>query len=174
MDAKLTFVDRLLTFERRVCRIYESWAAHSVFSSEVRSFFNDMAQEEKQHLAILERSAALLNFAPAPPLTSSSQLEKIEATIATAEQVSDTLTLDEALAHALALESSELNLLDDAWLRGFHPDLEKITQAKTPVYGDHIRRLSDAARRFTANQSLQKKAAALLSAYVQQRTDRKK
>ena len=51
-------------------------------------------------------------------------IEKIEATIAAAERASETLELsaDDALRHALTLESSELNQLDDAWLREFHPD----------------------------------------------------
>lgn len=167
MEAKLTFIDRLLTLERRVCRVYQRWAANQTFSADLRSFFSAMAEEEEQHRAILERSASLLNFAAVPPQTSDAQMEKIEAEISTAERAGEKpgLTADEALGHALALESSELNRFDDAWLRGFHPDLGTLTQAVMPEFELHIRRLSDAVSRFTANENLHKEAAALLSEY---------
>ena len=65
MEAKLAYVDSLLSLERRVCRVYQGWAANGNLSAGLRSFFKVMAEEEKQHLAILEHSASLLNFAAA-------------------------------------------------------------------------------------------------------------
>lgn len=76
MQAKLTFVDRLLALERRVCRVYENWAANQSFSRDLRSFFSAMAEEEEQHIVILERSASLLNFAPVPPPVSDAKSKR--------------------------------------------------------------------------------------------------
>jgi rubrerythrin len=167
MDAKLAFVDRLLKLERRVCRVYQRWAANQSFSADLRSLFREMAEEEKHHLNILESSASLLNFAAVPPQISGAQMVKIDATIAAAEQASEKpeLTADEALGHALALEGSELNHIGDAWMGGFQPDLDALTRAGRPAYERHIRRLSDAVGRFTNDENLRKQAAALWSEY---------
>ncbi len=172
METKLAFVDRLLMLERRVCRIYRNWAANERFPADLRSFWGDMAEDEKQHITTLERSAGLLNFAVAPLDTSTAQIEKIEAKISSPEGVSDEpeLSVDQALSHAIALEGSELNQLDNSWLEGFHPDLGKLLQAWTPAHEEHIRRLSDAVYRFARNENLHKEASALLSEYERQQT----
>ncbi len=174
MQAKHTFVDRLIAIERRVCRVYQKWTANDTFSADLRSFFRAMAEEEKQHLAILERSAGLLNLAAAPPHSATAQMEKVEAQISMAERVGDKpdSAADEVLGHSLALESSELNQLDNAWLKGFQPDLANLQQAWLPAHEEHIRRLSDAICRFTANENLHKEAAALLSEYERQKMTR--
>ena len=170
MDARLDLVDRLLTLERRVCRIYQKWAGNETFSSDLRTFWREMAEDEEGHLAILERSAGLLNFAAAPPETSTAQIQQVEAKLSTAEHVSgkSELTIEEALGHALTLESSELNGLDEAWLRGFHPDLATLTRAGMPKHEEHIRRLCEAIDKFTADDNLRKGAAALVAQYQRQ------
>ncbi|MGB7951298.1 MAG: hypothetical protein WCH75_26750 [Candidatus Binatia bacterium] len=171
MEAKLALVDRLLKLERRACRVYQNWAANKALSADLRSFCRDMAEEEKQHLVILERSAGLLNFVAAAPQTATPQMEKIEAIISTAERASEKteITADEALGHALAMESSELNQLEDAWLGGFRPDFATLTQSVMPAHEEHIRHLSNAIGRFTANENLHREAAALLSEYERQK-----
>jgi hypothetical protein len=168
VEAKLAFIDRLLSFERRVRRVYRRWAANQSFPADLRSFFGDMAEEETRHLAILERSAGLLNFAAMPLQTATAELTKIEAAIAAAERASENpdLTPEEALGHALALESSELNQIGAAWLSRFQPGFNALTQGGELAFEQHIRRLSDAIGRFTANENLHKQAAKLLSAYA--------
>lgn len=175
MEAKLAYVDSLLSLERRVCRVYQGWAANENLSAGLRSFFKVMADEEKQHLAILEHSAGLLNFAAAPPPDAAAQIAAIEAHVSMAERAKDKpdVGVEEALGHALALESSELNQLDDAWLRGFNPDLGKLRQAWTPAHQEHIQRLCRAVDEFTANDNLRREAAELLSLYEDRFTAQK-
>lgn len=165
MEAKHAFIDHLLGLERRVCRIYEKWAGDESFSDDMRSFWREMADDEKRHLAILEQSAGLLNFAGSAPPTSTEQRERITREISTAERASDNpeRSIEEVFGQALALESSELNQLDDAWVRGFPPKLANLMEAWTPAHDEHIRRLADAVRRFTRSESLHEAAAALLS-----------
>ena len=165
MEVKLAFIDHLLGLERRVCRIYEKWAANESFSDDIRSFWREMADDEKRHLAILEQSAGLLNFAASAPPTSSGQRERITREISTAERASDNpeRPIEEVFGQAIALESSELNQLDDAWVRGFPPELGNLMEAWTPAHDQHIRRLAAAVRRFTISESLHEAAAALLS-----------
>jgi len=171
MEAKHAFVDRLLALERRVYRIYEKWAANESFSDDMRSLWRDMADDEKQHFAILEQSAGLLNFAASAPPIAAEQREKISAAIATAERASDNPkpAIEEVFGHALALESSELNQLDDAWLKGFQSSAASLTQDWTPAHDQHIRRLADAVRRFTVSEALHRDAAALLSQYEREK-----
>ncbi|HEX5607977.1 MAG TPA: hypothetical protein VFY96_15740 [Candidatus Binatia bacterium] len=167
MDPKLLFVDRLLQLERRIGRIYQKWAAHENFPADLRSFCKAMADDEQQHLTILERSAGLLNFASTPPASAATRLKNVETAIAEAERFSDRpdLEIDGLLSRALALESSELNQLDDTWLASFQPDLGKLTQGWAHAHEEHLHRLYDATSRFTANENLYKQAAALLSRY---------
>ena len=171
MEARLAFIDHLLGLERRVCRIYEKWAANESFSDDVRSFWREMADDEKRHLAILEQSAGLLNFAASAPPTSAGQREKIDREISTAERVSDNSEqpIEEVFGQALALERSELNQLDDAWVRGFAPELANLMEAWTPAHDEHIRRLADAVRRFTVSESLHEAAAAFVSQHKREK-----
>ena len=162
---KLAFIERLLNLERRVCHIYQNLAANESFAAEARGFWRDMAEDEKQHQLILERSAGLLNFAAAPEMPEA-RIQEIEATVKAAEYACrrPEVTSDEALRHALALESSELNQLDDAWLSGFHPKLTSLSNALVPAHDIHLRRLADAVARFTTDESLHSQAKALLPA----------
>ena len=165
MEAKLAFVDCLLKLERRVYRIYEAWADNENFSTELRAFWRDMADDEKEHITILEHSAGLLNFATVPRSASGAQMARIEKAISRAEHATHEMTVDGALSYALALENSEINGVDDAWLRSFKPDLANLTKAWVPAHEQHLRRLSDAIRKFSRKENLHKQAAVLLSAY---------
>ena len=163
---KFAFIERLLNLERRVCHIYQTLAGNESFAAEARAFWRDMAEDEKQHHIILERSAGLLNFAAEPPDLSQAQIQQLQATLEAAEYACGRpeVTSDEALRHALALESSELNQLDDKWLSGFHPKLTSLSNALLPAHDIHLRRLADAVAKFSADETLHRQARALLSA----------
>lgn len=165
MDAKRRYVDRLIDFERRAYRIYARWAANENLPHDVRELWRAMAEEEKQHLAILERSAGLLNFAAAPPPESPQKLENIAAQIETVERmmIEPETALDTLLDYALALETSELNQLGDTWLKSFQPDIANLTPLWIPAYEHHIQRLASAVHRYSTDENLHKKAAALSS-----------
>jgi len=163
-------LERLADFERRVLRAYLSLGDRATFPAEVRFFWNCMADDERRHLAILERSAGLLDMMDIPPSISTPTLAAVETKVAAAEAAMTRvgLTNDEALQQALILEGSELNSLDDDWIRGFRPALGALLQAMMPEEAAHIRRLVKAVQAFSADAALQQQAAALWSTYQQQ------
>jgi hypothetical protein len=95
----------------------------------------------------------------------------VETVVATAEAVvqNPDLTDDEALGQALAMEGSELNRLEDAWLHGFRITTSLLLRTLAPEMPSHIRRLVDAAHSFTANPALREQADALWATYQGQK-----
>ena len=91
-------LDRLLSFERRIRRLYLALGDRADMPAEVRFFWNCMAEDEGHHLTILERSTALLDLMDSPPEVSDTALANIEEKVRVAEtavQRAD-LTTDEA------------------------------------------------------------------------------
>ena len=78
-------LEHLADFERRVRHLYLNLGDRAAFPAEVRFFWNCMAEDERHHLAILERSAGLLDLMQSPPQVSEAQLNRVEATVAAAE-----------------------------------------------------------------------------------------
>ncbi len=160
-------LDRLIEFEQRVHRLYCTFGDRASLPAEVRFFWRSMAEDERHHLAILERSAALLDMVDAPLEVSEAVLVGIEEKIAAAEaavQRAD-LSLDEALGHALTLEGPEISSLDHAWFQGFRPLVGSLLQAIAPEAKAHIRRLVEAVPTFSTNKALHHQAVLLWSAY---------
>ena len=164
-------LEYLVDFERRVWRLYSSWSDRAEFSAELRFFWNCMAEDEHHHLAILERSAGLLDMMELPPQVSAETLATINVKVAAAEAATqkESLTSYEALRHALALEGSELNNLDAAWFHGFRSAVTSLLKAMMPEEEVHLRRLIEAVHMFTTDDALQEQAARLWTAYQQHR-----
>lgn len=164
-------LERLVDFERRVRRMYLKLGDRAGFPAEVRFFWNCMAEDERHHVAILERSAGLLDLRELPPQISEETLAVVEAKVAAAEAAVERseLSSDAALGQAIILEGSELNRLDEEWFRGFRPTLGALLQAMAPEEEVHIRRLVEAVHAFSSDKTLQQQAAALWSAYQQQK-----
>ena len=164
-------LDRLIDFERRARRLYLALGDRAEFPAELRFFWNCMAEDERHHLAILERSAGLLDLMESPPTVSEDTLAAVEAKVATAEAAvrRPELSADEALRQALSLEGSELNSLDEAWFQGFRPTLGSLLQAMAPEEEVHLRRLVEAAQAFSVDKALHNQATAVWAAYQQQR-----
>lgn len=160
-------LDRLIDFERRIRWLYLTLGDRANLSAEVRFFWNCMAEDERHHLAILERSGGLLDLMESPPEVPEEALAEIEAKIAAAEATAQRtdLSTDEALRQALILEGSEINSLDEAWFHGFRPVLGALLQAMMPEEEVHIRRLVEAAQTFSTDKALQHQAAVLWSTY---------
>jgi rubrerythrin len=167
-------LDRLIECERRVRRVYLTLGDRTDFPAEVRFFWNCMAEDERHHLAILERSASLLDLMDSPPETSEEALTGVAAKIAAAEAAVERpdLSSDEAFRQALNLESSEPNSLDEAWFGGFRPTLGSLLQAMAPEEEMHIHRLIEAAQAFSADTALHSQAVEVWLAYQQQRLGR--
>jgi len=160
-------LDRLIDFERRIRRLYLTLGDQAGMPAEVRFFWNCMAEDERHHLAVLERSGGLLDLMESPPEVSEEVFAGIETKIAAAEaavQRAD-LSADEALRLALILEGSEVNGLDEAWFHGFGPALGSLLQAMIPEEEIHIRRLVEAVHAFGTDKALQHQAALLWSTY---------
>jgi hypothetical protein len=164
-------LDRLADFERRVRRVYLTLGDRPDLPSNVRAFWNCMAEDERDHAAILERSTALLEVRESPPETSENALAILEAKVVAAEAAvrQSDLRRDEAFRLTLMLEDAELNSLDEAWFQGFRPTRGSLLQAMLPEEEVHIRRVVDAVQAFSTDEVLQRQAAALWSTYERQR-----
>jgi len=164
-------LDRLVAFEHRVRRVYLTLSGRPDFPPHVRAFWNYMAEDERQHAAILERSPALLDVMDSPPETSENALAILEAKVVAAEAAvgQSDLSGDEAFRLTLMLEDAELNSLDEAWFQGFRPTRGSLLQAMLPEEEVHIRRVVDAVQAFSTDEVLQRQAAALWSTYERQR-----
>ena len=162
MDTHL-LLEQLTRFEQRVQHLYETFGNRTGWPAEVCFFWNSMAADERHHWAILERSAGLLDLIESPPQVSETLLAAIDGKITAAETVArkPDLSNDEALQHALILEGSEINSLDEAWFQGFHSSLGSLLQAMTPDEDVHIHRLVNAVHAFSSNKALQEQAATL-------------
>jgi hypothetical protein len=162
--------ERLIDFERRVRHLYQRWGNQKDLPAELCFFWNCMAEDERHHVAILERSASLLDLMELPPQITEETLTAIQEKIKAAETAAqqEPLSSDEALRHALILEGSELNRMDEAWFRAFRPTLTTLLQAMMPEEEVHLRRLVEAVHMFSTNDALQEQATALWSAYQKQ------
>jgi rubrerythrin len=158
-------LDRLIDCERRIRQLYLTLGDQAGMPAEVRCFWNCLAEDERHHLALLERSGGLLDLMDSPPEVAEEVFAGIEAKIAVAEaavQRAD-LSIDDALRQALMLEGSEINRLDEAWFHGFRSLLGSLLQAMIPEEELHIRRLVEAVHTFSTDTALQHHAAVLWS-----------
>ena len=67
-------LEQLIDFERRVRRLYLAYGNRSEFPAEIRFFWNNMAEDERAHAAILQRSAGFLDLIESPPTSLSRHL----------------------------------------------------------------------------------------------------
>ena len=164
-------LDRLADFERRIRRVYLTLGDQPHFPANVRAFWNRMAEDERDHAALLERSPALLELRKSPPETSENALAILEAKVGAAEAAvrQSDLHSDEALRLMLMLEDAELNSLDETWFQGFRPTRGSLLQALLPEEEAHIHRVVDAVQAFSSDEALQRQAAALGATYGRQR-----
>jgi rubrerythrin len=164
-------IDWLIKCERRVLHIYRALSERQEMPPAVRSFWQEMTEDERTHLAVLEHSAGLLNFVESPPLPPATIFADLRAALEEAEAVVQRpgLSLDEAFAAALRLEESELNSLRQAWLQGFRPPLETLLHVQLPEEEAHLQRLIDAVHTLSADHALHQQATALRDTYQRQK-----
>lgn len=157
------FLARLLDYERRVGNLYRALGNHASFPVDLRSFWHRMAEDERHHVAVLERSRHLINLQQAAPQAADSVFHEIDQQVAAAEAaVSHTdLSVDEALRYAMRLESSELNRLDGSWFHTFPPSLSAMLTLLTPEDNVHLQRLVEAVHAFSLDKALHEHATSL-------------
>jgi hypothetical protein len=101
------------------------------------------------------------------PVGSDDVFQEIEHQLAAAEAVLGQIdiSVDEALRHAVLLESSELNRLSDAWFCSFPPALRTLLTALMPEDNVHLRHLLEAVHACSSDKALQEQAIALWVKY---------
>jgi rubrerythrin len=161
------FFHRLLDYERRVGSLYLTLGNRSTFSEELRAFWHRMAEDERRHVLVLQRSTTVHDLQESTPVGSDDLFHDIEQQLAAAEAILGQIDIgvDEALRHAMLLESSELNRLSDAWFRSFPPALRTLLTALMPEDNVHLRHLLEAVHAFSSNEALHEQAIALWVKY---------
>ncbi|MGE4092743.1 MAG: hypothetical protein AB7G75_18070 [Candidatus Binatia bacterium] len=157
------FLSRLLACERRVYRLYQRLRARADTSAPMRALWHALAEDERRHLVILQRSMGLVTLQDEPVEVAESVFQQIETTITAAEAAAEKSQLsgDEALQHAVHLEGSELNNLDETWLRSFPMDVRFVLRGLMPEEDLHIRRLVEAVHECSVDKALQEQATNL-------------
>ena len=161
------FFHRLLDYERRVGSLYLTLGNRSTFSRELRAFWHRMAEDERRHVLVLQRSTTVQDLQESTPVGSEDLFYEIDQQFAAAEAVLGQIDIDvdEALRHTVLLESSELNRLSDAWFHSFPPALRTLLTALMPEDNAHLRHLLEAVHAFSSNKALQEQAISLWVKY---------
>ncbi len=167
------FLQRLLDFERRVGTLYQSLGNRPAFHGELRAFWHRMAEDERHHVFILQRSKMIMDLQESVPVGSDDVFRAIEQQLTTAEAALGQIDIsaDEALRHALILEGSELNRLDGAWFHCFPPALRALLTALMPEDNLHLRRLLETVHAFSSNKELHEQATTLWVKYQRAKTN---
>ncbi|MBM4255051.1 MAG: hypothetical protein FJ147_04050 [Deltaproteobacteria bacterium] len=163
----LEFLHRLLECERRVSAVYRTFGNCPTFASELRAFWQQMAEDERRHVFILQRSTTVLDLRAADAQMSPDAFSAIEQQLADAEMLlgQPNISGEEALRQAVLLEGSELNRLSDDWFRSFPPALRALLTGLMPEDNVHLRHLLEAVHAFSVNKVLQEQATALWLQY---------
>jgi hypothetical protein len=156
-------LEQLLVWEQRVRQVYTLLSQQHQFPADLRAIWQALAADETHHIVALERSAHLLSVMDVPPEIPDPTLAAVEATIVAAETAvrQPSLTSDEAFRHALSIEGSEFNRIDEAWLHGFRSTTSLLLHTQLPDGQQHIRRLVDAVHQFSSDKMLSAQADTL-------------
>ncbi len=164
-------LEQLLKMEQRVRQVYVVLSQHQQFPAELRTLWSVMAEDETHHIIALERSAHLLSVMDFPPSIVENVLANVETIITTAEASvqQPSLTSDEAFHQALLIEGSELNHINAAWMHGFRSTTRLLLETFVPEAHQHVRRLIEAAHRFSTDATVHAEANTLCSQYEKAR-----
>lgn len=156
-------LEQLLGWERRVRQVYTILSQQHQFPADLCIVWKALAEDETRHIVALERSAHLFSVMDAPPEIPDHTIAAVEATIVAAETSvrQSSSTSDEAFRHALSIEGSEFNSIDEAWLHGFRSTTSLLLHTQLPDNQQHIRRLVDAIHQFSSDKLLSAQADSL-------------
>lgn len=157
------FLNHLLDYERRVGSLYLTLGNHPSFPVDLRSFWHRMAEDERHHVVVLERSRRLIDLQEVPPQASDTVFNEIEQLVTAVEEALGhaAICVDDALRYAMQLESSELNRLDESWFHTFPPPLSALLKLLTPEDNVHVQRLVETVHAFSPNKTLHEYATSL-------------
>ena len=120
---------------------------------------------------MLERSRHLIDPQETVPQAPGTVFREVDLQVTAAEEAggSTDVSADDALRHAMLLESSELNRLDESWLHTFPPPLGALLTLPTPEDNLHLRRLVEAVHAFGTDKALHEQATSLWVKYQRTR-----
>jgi hypothetical protein len=134
-----------------------------------------MAEDERRHVLVLQRSTTVQDLQESTPVGSDDLFQEIDQQLAAAEADLGQIDIgvDEALRHAVRLESLELNRLGDAWFHSFPPALRTVLTALLPEDNVHLRHLLEAVHAFSSDKALHEQAVSLWMKYQRLKADSK-
>ena len=136
----------LIACEQRIRAWYRVLGVKSDLPGEARFFWNCMAEDERQHLAMLQQSDRLVDLMESAPPLSEEVLVRVQALITSAEIAlqQSSFSVEEALSYTVALEHAGLNELAELWIEGFPRSVSWLLRQSGPEREVHFRRLIDA------------------------------
>ncbi len=156
----------LIACEQRIRAWYRTLGTNNDLPAEARFFWNCMAEDERQHLAMLRQSDRLVDLMASPPALSKAVLTHVQALMTSAEAALQEghFSVEEALAYTIAIETVGLNELAERWVEGFPNSIVWLLRQSGPEMEVHFRRLIDAVDTLSGDQRLHQQALALWSA----------
>lgn len=156
----------LIACEQRIRAWYRALGAKTDLPAEARFFWNCMAEDERQHLAMLQQSDRLADLMASPPPLSEEVLARVQALITSAEAVlrQEHVSVEEALAYTMAIEKAGVNELAERWIEGFPGSVGWLLRQSGPEMEVHFRRLIDAVDTLSGDHGLHQQAVALWNA----------
>lgn len=156
----------LIACKQRICSWYRALGAKIDLPTEARFFWNCMAEDERQHLAMLQQSDRLVDLMAVPPLLSEEVLVRVQALMTAAEAVlrQNTVGVEQALSYTIAIEQSGVNELTERWVEAFPENVGWLLRQSGPEMEVHFRRLIDAIDTLSSDHRMHQQAVALWNA----------
>jgi hypothetical protein len=153
----------LIACEQRIRAWYRALGARNGLPIEARFFWNCMAEDERQHLTMLQQSDRLVDLMVSPPPLSEEVLVRVQALLASAETAlrQEDLRVEDALSYTVAIETVGLNELAERWIEGFPGSVGWFLRQSGPEMEVHFRRLIDAVDTLSGDQRLHQLALTL-------------
>ena len=160
------FLHELIACEQRIRAWYRALGAKTELPAEARFFWNCMAEDERQHLAMLQQSDRLVDLMTFLPPLSEEVLARVQALITSAEATlrQDHMSVEEALSYTVAIENAGVNELAERWIEGFPGSVGWLLRQSGPEMEVHFRRLIDAVDTLSGDLELHQQAVALWNA----------
>ncbi len=152
-------LDRCRGLETRSAALYRGFAAGARDRPDLSALWTAMAREEEEHARILDDACACLPTITACLTQISGKwpevMREIEAKLSEAELLAGGAGADQQLAAALDLEMTEIEPLRQM--------LVGVSEQRPPrpITQNHVRRLADAAERFSVDPQVRRQAALL-------------
>jgi rubrerythrin len=160
----LSVYEGFIGFEERSAELYLELSIRFADNSPLRWFWIEMAMEEKQHAGMLQHCREAGVFAGELP--GDAQIERLNKLYRELEHRigAAQLTLDDAFAIAIRLESSEINDVYSKLTAPIQGPAHVLRKKLELTVAGHFEKLCEAACRFGASAVIQGRLARLISA----------